>query len=377
MMPLLNRFNKDKCNSNNNSNSIRRELTNINNSNNNQQQQQQQPTSIIDRLSKELKNKKRQKKEVNVHLSIQMIKNVFYLICNILFYSLYLLSIKILFYLQTLNMNQVHITSSVVLFFIGFYQVLLSSLLMKVDHLQITKPKVFNKSEVDELILRGVFEFVNNIFLVLSLSHMRLASAVTIFFLSPIIRTFMYLKQKMDPIENYDKLCYICSLLVCLIFVLQVVYKENFKDNFKGTCYSIITAISMGISSLSERKTCNEFHPYIISFVVGLFGVSICPLWMSVVNADLDIGCNEVMLFTFCGICFFFKFYYEQKYLQLMQNTMSFSNNYFVIIIIGYLFGMLVLGEAVTVIDVVASLIAILVNYYSQIRLELSENQDD
>ena len=181
----------------------------------------------------------------------------------------------------------------------------------------------------------------------------------------------------MDPIENYDKLCYICSLLVCLIFLLQVVYKENFKDNFKGTCYSIITAISMGISSLSERKTCNEFHPYIISFVVGLFGVSICPLWMSVVNADLDIGSNEVMLFTFCGICFFFKFYYEQKYLQLMQNTMSFSNNYFVIIIIGYLFGMLVLGETVTIIDVVASLIAILVNYYSQVRLELSENQDD
>ena len=332
MMPLLNRIkncNSNHSNHNSQRNSIGNDLTHNNH---------QQPTSIIDRLSKELKNKKRQKKEVNVHLSIQMLKNVFYLICNILFYSLYLLSIKILFCLQTLHTNHVHITSSVVLFFIGFYQVLLSSLFMKVDHLQITKPKVFNKSEIDELILRGVFEFVNNIFLVLSLSHMRLASAVTIFFLSPIIRTFMYLKQKMDPIENYDKLCYICSLLVCLIFVLQVLYKENsseyFKDNFKGTCYSIITAISMGISSLSERKTCNEFHPYIISFVVGLFGVSICPLWMSVVNADLDVGSNEVMLFTFCGICFFFKFYYEQKYLQLMQNTMSSSNNYFVIILL-------------------------------------------
>lgn len=339
-----------------------------------------QPTSIIDRLSREIKHKEKKIKETNANIKIQSNKSKFLLLTYILINSLYLLSIKIIVYPKNQN-NDEYPSLCIIVFFMGLFQIIFSLIFIKIDHIDITKDKNFNKNEVDELIVRAFSEFINILFILCSLSNMRIVSSITIFLLSPIIRTFILLKQKMDRIKKSDKLCYAFSFLVCLIFLMQDFYieeekKENFIDNYKGTVYSMISAVTIALTSISGKKTCNDFHPYIIVFVSGLFCVSISPIWMNIQGVSLDVTTSDYTLFVFSSFCFFFMFYYNQKFVQ-MSFFLNKSGINYIIIGLGYGFSIFILDEPITLSDILASVISILVNFYSKIRLEISENEDD
>ena len=339
-----------------------------------------QPTSIIDRISKEIKHKKKKIKEANANIKIQSNKSKFLLLTYIFIYSLYLLSIKIIVYPKNQNSNE-YPSLSIIVFFMGIFQIIFSLIFMKIDHIDITKTKNFNKNEIDELIFRALVEFINILFILLSLSNMRIVSSITIFLLSPIIRTFILLKQKMDQIKKFDKLCYAFLFVVCLIYLMQDFYieeekKENFIDNYIGTVYCMISAVTIALTSISEKKTCNDFHPYVIVFVSGLFGVSISPIWMNIQGVSFDVTPSDCTLFVFSAFCFFFMFYYNQKFVQ-MSFFLNKSGLNYITIVLGYGFSIFILDEPITLSDILASVISILVNFYSKIRLEISENEDD
>lgn len=334
-----------------------------------------QPTSIIDRLSQVLELEEKKTKVSRTTIKIQTIKTVFYSCISTLIYDLFLLTTKTLMFHQYTNKPSL----SIMVFFLSFYQVLISIILMKINHIDISFNKVFNKAEVDELIIRCFIEFLQNVFTLLSLSNMRLLSAVTIFFLSPIIRAYIVLKQKMDEIKKSDKICYLLSLIVCLIFLGQdcyVIDNENFRDTIKGTLYTIVATVLIALNALTEKKTCNEFHPYVILFVTGLLGVSFAPIMMSAACNEFKVGIGEFVLLCICGVSLFFSDYYHQKFTQMSLLINKTSTNY-TTIAMGYLLSIGVLDETVTVWDAVASLISIYVNYQTKLRLEICENEDD
>lgn len=334
-----------------------------------------QPTNILHRLSLDLELEEKKTIVSQTTIKIQSIKTTFYSCIATLIYNLYLLTTKTLIFYQNSNIPSL----SIMVFFLSFYQVLISIILMKIDHIDISSTKVFNKTEVDELIMRCFIEFLQTVFTLLSLSNMRLLSAVTIFFLSPIIRAYIVLKQKMDEIKKLDKICYCLSLIVCLIFFSQdcyVIDNENFRDTIKGTLYTIIATVLIALNAITEKKTCNEFHPYVILFVTGLLGVSFSPIMMSAACNEFKVGIGEFVLLCICGVCGFFSGYYNQKFTQMNLLLNKTSSNYSTIAM-GYLLSIGVLDETVTIWDTVASLLSIYVNYQTKLRLEICENEDD
>ena len=56
---------------------------------------------------------------------------------------------------------------------------------------------------------------------------------------------------------------------------------------------------------------------------------------------------------------------------------MSKSGVNYIVLGLAYVFSIFVLDEPVTLSDILASIIAMLVNFYSNLRLELSENEDN
>ena len=214
------------------------------------------PTSIIDRISKELKHKTKQKAYSNSSMKIIYIKSLFLLLSSLMFSSFYYLSLKVNIYTKP--------STSITIFLFGLSQMILSLLFYYIDNIDISLEKNFNRNDIDELLLRSFCEFLTNTLTIMTLSNMRIVSAMTIFYLSPIIKTFIVLKQKMDSIKKFDKLCYVFSLVVVIIFILQDFYeknkKENFIDDIIGTLLAMFTAIISAVTSLSERKTKNEFH---------------------------------------------------------------------------------------------------------------------
>lgn len=332
----------------------------------------QQPTSIIDRLSKEIKHKEKKLKETKTNTKIQIIKAKFFLLSYVLLFTLYLLVIKIL--VLPLSSNP---SSIIIVFFIGVLHIIISSIFMKIDHIDISKPKMFNKKKIDELLIRSFIEYLKNVFIVLSLKNMRLAPSITIFFLSPTIRTYITLKQKMDRVKKFDKLRYALGFLVCFVFLFQTFsQKEKALDNYYGTIFAMIVALFFAVGYVTDQKTCFEFHPYIIMFTSGIFAVSLGPIWMSCYSIQFSVGYYEVGLMCMGGLCNFLSFYFRQKNMK-WTNISNLSSLNYLTILLGYAFGFLVLEEGVTMSDLLGSVITGGVHYFSNLRLESSENEDD
>ena len=331
------------------------------------------PTSIIDRISKELKHKTKQKANSNSSMTILYIKSLFLLLCSLMFSSFYYLSLKVNIYTKP--------STSITIFIFGLSQMVISLLFCYIDNIDISLDRNFNRNDIDELLLRSFCEFLSNTMMIMTLSAMRIVSAMTVFYLSPIIKTFIVLKQKMDSIKKFDKLCYVFSFVVVIIFILQDFYernkKENFIDDILGTVLAMITAVLSAVTSLSERKTKNEFHPYIVNFVSGIFAVSTSPILMNIQQCNFtSLSLSDCLLIFVSTVSFFFTCYYRQKYMQ-SGFLMSKSGVNYIVLGLAYVFSIFVLDEPVTLSDILASIIAMLVNFYSNLRLELSENEDN
>lgn len=334
-----------------------------------------------------------------------VIKSKFLLLVSILFMSFSVLMIKILFlshqqYEQNeqnqQNQQKHNLSHNTINFFCGFYMFIFSILFIKIDNINLSLKKNFNKLEIDSLLIRSLSGFLAIHFTIRALDSMRLVSATTLIYLSPVISTFMLMIHKQEKVKFNDKLCLIGSLCIIIIFVAQKIYFEakkesnvednldldldlsdtEFKDSFTGIIFCLIASCLNSINSVMDKKVCYEFHSYVILFTTGTIAIILTPIFMSISQDQLFINPINFLLFFVLGCCIFLGSYYTHKTIEancLLVNSLL----HIITILMAYFYAYVIFDEPVTIYDLLSGILIIMVNFYMKLRAEECEEIDN
>lgn len=305
------------------------------------------------------------------------IKSKYLLVVSIFFMSLSLLFIKILFH----SHHAIPHSHNTLNFFCGFYIFIFSMIFTKIDNIDLTNKKNFNKGEIDYLIIRGLLGFLYNYFKILALQNMRLISAVTLVCLSPIVSTFIVMNQNREKIKRNDKLFLLLAFLIITIFIVQDYSYEYadeeknsvFEDSLLGVIYCIIAAVLNSINSIIDKKICSEFHSYSILFVTGVFSMVLSPIFMAISGDKFFMGTRNFMLFFLLGASSFFGYYFNHKTIEA-NNLLINSSLQNITILLSYIYTIFVFDEPFTEYDIFASSLIIFINFYMKQRVEECED---
>jgi len=306
------------------------------------------------------------------------IKSRYLLIVSILFTSLSFLFIKILYYS---HYDTLH-SDNTLNFFCGIFLFIYSLIFLKVDNIDFSQKKNFNKSEFDYFLMRSILGFLANLFTIKALNNMRLISSSTLFCLSPVMTTFIEMKKLREKFKQVDKICLIGSIITFVLFIIQdfsyslsssVVF---FYDSFSGVIYSSIAVGLNCINSLIDKKICYDFHSYSILFMTGAVSITLSPILMSFANDQFYMTTKNLVLFFLFGSSCFFAFYFNQKTIEANPLLVN-SNLRCCIILLSYMFSQYILDEPFTHFDIFCTSIVILINFFMRLRAEECENNDE
>ena len=301
-------------------------------------------------------------KKDNKEFESKIAKSLFLLIGSIFFKELYYICIIIL-----QKYNYILLPSNKLFFLICFYQFILSTIFIKIDHITILTKKHFNVVKFNFFLIRSIVECFKTLLIIFSLSNIPYISCRIILLIYPIFVSYIYLKLKMDTVKRFDKICYLFTFLLCIIFFFQYM---------KGTIYSVFASMILSIGVLLDKKICKDFHPYFINFLSNIFGLFVSSIFIIFYDIKVNIGYCEHILSILCSISGFFYFYKRQKYVQL-GSLLERSYSLYISLFLIYTFSFLILDSNPSLIDVFATLILIPISYYSKLRLESSETEDD
>ena len=301
-------------------------------------------------------------KKDNKEFESKIAKSLFLLIGSIFFKELYYICIIIL-----QKYNYILLPSNKLFFLICFYQFILSTIFIKIDHINIMTKKHFNVAKFNFFLIRCIVECFKTLSIIFSLSNIPYVSCRIILLIYPIFVSYIYLKLKMDTVKRFDKICYLFTFLLCIIFFFQYM---------KGTIYSVFASMILSIGVLLDKKICKDFHPYFINFLSNIFGLFVSSIFIIFYDIKVNIGYCEHILSILCSISGFFYFYKRQKYVQL-GSLLERSYSLYISLFLIYTFSFLILDSNPSLIDVFATLILIPISYYSKLRLESSETEDD
>ena len=301
-------------------------------------------------------------KKDNKEFESKIAKSLFLLIGSIFFKELYYICIIIL-----QKYNYILLPSNKLFFLICFYQIVFSTIFIKLDHINIMTKKHFNVAKFNFFLIRCIVECFKTLSIIFSLSNIPYVSCRIILLIYPIFVSYIYLKLKMDTVKRFDKICYLFTFLLCIIFFFQYM---------KGTIYSVFASMILSIGVLLDKKICKDFHPYFINFLSNIFGLFVSSIFIIFYDIKVNIGYCEHILSILCSISGFFYFYKRQKYVQL-GSLLERSYSLYISLFLIYTFSFLILDSNPSLIDVFATLILIPISYYSKLRLESSETEDD
>jgi drug/metabolite transporter (DMT)-like permease len=309
---------------------------------------------------------------------IYSIKSRYLLIVSVLFLSLSLLFIKILFH----SHNQISHSHNSLNFFCGVSLLIYSIIFINIDNIDLSIKRNFNKGEIDYLMIRGILGYLSIQFTVCALENMRLLSAVSLIYLSPIITTFIILKKNREKITIRDKICLLTTMFLIFIFVLQDYHyghedeENNFADSFKGIIFSLTAAMIYSINNITDQKVCYEFHSYIILFVIGSFSVVLSPIFMVIQQDKFNMTAKNFTLFLLFGTSSFFGFYFNNKTIEA-NNLLINSSLHNITILLSYIYSIFIFDEPFTLYDILASGLIMIINCYMKLRAEESEDNDN
>lgn len=301
-------------------------------------------------------------------------KSLYMICCSIMFNTFTLLILKILFH----SHHKFADSNNTVNFFIGFFQIIISLIFLKTDKIDLSLKKHFNQGETDYLLIRSILGFLFNHFTICAMRNMRMVSAITIIFLSPIITTFIIMAKHRETFKKNDKISICVCILVIAIYLIRD--KDNdddyISDNIKGIIYSTIAAVLYAVNNVIDRKINNEFHSYVVTFVIGVYTVIISPIFMFFNNDKFMINVTIFVLYFILGMSWFFGFYFNYKIIELNSLLVN-SQLHYISIALVYFFSFFVLNERFGIFDIIISLIIIVVNFFAKIRMEECEQDDN
>jgi drug/metabolite transporter (DMT)-like permease len=268
-------------------------------------------------------------------------------------------------------------------FYLGFYLFILAIILLKIDKIDLSVRKNFNSRETDYLLIRSICGFFANYFAILSLSKIRLISTVTIFTLSPVFSTYMIMKKQREVFKKYDKL----SMVFCLVTIVVLLMNYNVlnsdeegealkNDYIQGVIYALIATVITSVNNLLDKKINNDFHSYVVLFVIGLYTIIITPIFIFISNEQFVINPVLLSIYLILGASCYFGFYFNYKIIEINPLLVN-SPLHFIGIVFSYLYNMMILNEGFSIVDILSGFMVMALNLFSKVRMEECEHEDN
>lgn len=237
-------------------------------------------------------NNKKSEHEINV-------KMIFYFLMSMIYFSLNLLCIKILF-----NFSMPEIPPlGTSLFIISFNNAILSIIFIIIDQINYIEFLYF------KLIIDNFPTMVINFFAILLtikiLEKMNLIIFIILINMKPIISSYIKLRNSNKTFKPIDTFCYILFSMICLI--------ELFIEN-KISIICTFLLITLNLIRVTKLKPYKNLHSYITIFGTSLIGVCISPIIMVIKRDILIISFSQYLLFLIISLTYFFNIYFLSKY---------------------------------------------------------------
>ena len=304
-------------------------------------------------------NKKSKKpKHKDFQERAKKIKIIFYFIISIVYFSLYLLCLKI-----TLNLSIPKITAlGVSSFIISFNNLLISLLFMKLDQINFHE---FIKYKFGNYFLKIVFNYIRILLTIRSLQYLNLLSFILIINMSPLIVSYMYKRENNQSFKISDSIYYFIFIIICLIeFIIN--------NKISMICTFFLMIINIFIS-LAKINIIRNIHSYLIDFGSSLIGIAISPLIMTINEDLLCISFSQYLLFIIICFSYFLNHYFESKFTRdsLGQGYQIFSN--IIIFLLYIIYSNFLLRENNYFITYLFLLLSFIINIHAKIRIQSND----
>ena len=270
-----------------------------------------------------INNNNKKPKHKDFQEKIKDIKLKFYVLISFLYFSLYLLCVKI-----ALNLSIPETPAlGVSLFLISFNNLILSLLFIKLD--QVTYPK-FLKFKIGNFFLKILFNYIRILLVLKSLKHLNLLSFIIIINMTPLIISYITIRENNQSFKISDSICYFIFFIICSSeFIVH--------NKISMLCTFTLMIINTFIY-LAKINVMRNIHSYIIDFGSSLIGIAFSPLLMSINGDYLNISISQYILFLIICFTYFLNHYFESKFIynSLGQKLKIFSNIFIVCLYILY-----------------------------------------
>jgi hypothetical protein len=254
-----------------------------------------------DDTSEEEKIKLNISKEQKYHKIKKDIKKKLYLSVSVLYFSLYLLCLKIILQLSLPEIPSLGVSS----FIINFNNLFISILFMKLDQVNIMEYLNFDK--IGNYFIKIIINYIKILLTIRSLYHIKLFSFILILNMSPLLISFFSIRS------NYNLYTY-SDFIHYFMFIFIIICEFLVHNNISTLCVITIMLIDTMITFTKITSVKKTIHPYIIDFGSSLIGIAISPIIMSI-NADsFLISFSQYILFTIICFAYFLNHYFELKY---------------------------------------------------------------
>ena len=232
------------------------------------------------------------------------IKMIFYSLTGLIYFSFYLLCIKILFSKSLPDIPPLGTS----LFIICFNGIILSIFFINLD--QINYIYYLNIEIIGDNLLNMIFNFLSILLIIKSLEKLNLITFILISNMNPIIISFLNIFQNYKRFLTKDAICY-------LLFLIISIFEFLTNNKISIICTFLLIAINTFFYTY-KLKGIKNLHPYIIIFGISLIGISLSPIIM-VLNKEIlnisfgIISFTQYLIFTIISLALFFKLYFSSK----------------------------------------------------------------
>ena len=255
------------------------------------------------------------KKENNKELENKInVKKIFYNLTYTLYFSLYLLCLKILFNSPMPNIPNLGTS----LFIINFNNVVLSIIFIIID--QIDYLEYLNFKKIIDNFLKMVINTISIILIIKSLQKLNLINFILLVSLKPIILSFLKARKSNKSYKSMDTFCY---FLFCFIWI-----SEFMLENKISVIYCFIIIVINTLESNFKLNRIKSFHSYFIILGSSILGISISPIIM-VLNRDmLIITFSQYLLYLIISLSYFFSLVFMYSLFFIYSSLLLKEDNF-------------------------------------------------
>ena len=237
---------------------------------------------------------------------IKEIKIKFYSLTSVFYLSLYLLCVKITFKLSMPEIPPLGVS----LFIISFNNIIISLLFIKLD--QIDFQSIINIKFDNIFFLTIFFNYLKILLLIKSIQHLNLLTFFIIINMTPLIISYILIREKNQSFIVSDYIYYITFIIICLSQFL-------FNNKISMICVFTLMIINT-FTFLANINVIKNYHSYLVDFWTAVLGVAISPLIMSINEDSLNISISQYLLFIIISLTYFLNHYFESK---LTKNSLE------------------------------------------------------